>query len=244
LVPVAIIGIWWLISATHAIQPSFLASPPQVVRTFGRLFAHQDLLGQIGWSVRRALEGAFFGCAAGLVLGVLSGLFALGEEMIDAAMQMLRTIPFLAILPLIVLWLGIGELPKIVLIAVATAFPVYLNTYNGVKNVDRRVVEAAKVFGVTGFPLVRRVVLPLALPSILTGVRFSLGVSVLALVAAEQINAKEGIGYLVLQAQNFQEVDVMMAGAILYAVFGLLADLTIRIVEHFVLPWRRTVAVR
>ena len=141
------------------------------------------------------------------MLGAVAGLWRIGEELLDSSMQMLRTIPFLALVPLFIVWLGIGETPKIVLIALATVFPMYLNTYNGVRSVDRKVVEGMRSFGVTGWRLVREVVFPLALPSILTGLRFALGVSVLALIAAEQINASnDGLGHLMIQAQTVPPV--------------------------------------
>ena len=142
------------------------------------------------------------------------------------------------------MWLGIGETPKIVLIAMATVFPMYLNTYNGVRASTARCSRGCASFGVTGWRLVRDVVFPLALPSILTGLRFALGVSVLALIVAEQINSSAGLGYLMLQAQTYQQADVLVVCIIIYAALGLLADVVVRVIERFAMPWRSSVSTR
>lgn len=242
--PLAMLGVWWVLTGTGIVPPTTLSSPPQVVSTFGDLWQHQHLAHQIEVSLARAGVGVLCGAAIGLVLGIVSGFTQRGEEILDAPLQMLRTLPFLALVPLFVIWLGIGELPKVALIAMATVFPVYLNTYNGVRNVDRRVIEAARIFGLTKIRLSREVVLPLALPQILTGFRYSLGISVLALIAAEQINAKAGIGYLLNNAENYNQVDTLIVCVLLYCLLGLLADLLVRAIEHVSMPWRAGVAAR
>jgi sulfonate transport system permease protein len=157
---------------------------------------------------------------------------------------MLRTVPFLALVPLFIVWFGIGEAPKLILIALATLFPMYLNTYAGVRNVDRKVIEASRSFGLSGTRLVREVVLPLALPQIFTGLRYALGVSVLVLIAAEQINASAGLGFLLNGAQLYQQVDVILICIGIYAVLGLGADILVRALERVFLPWRAGVAIR
>jgi sulfonate transport system permease protein len=221
-----------------------MPSPRTLGATFSRLWNEQALLHQIGVSLTRAAIGSALGTLIGLGLGIWSGLFRLGEELVDALMQMLRTIPFLALVPLFIVWFGIDETPRLLLIALATVFPMYLNTYAGVRNVDRKVIEAARSFGLTGPRLIREVVLPLALPSVLTGLRFALGVSVLILIAAEQINASAGIGYLLTLAQVYQQVDVILICIAIYAVLGLGADLIVRVLEKLLMPWRGGVAVR
>jgi sulfonate transport system permease protein len=153
-------------------------------------------------------------------------------------------VPFLALVPLFIVWFGVGEVPKLLLIALATLFPMYLNTYSGVRNVDRKVIEAAHCFGLKGLRLIIEVVLPLALPSILTGLRFALGVAVLVLIAAEQINASAGLGYLLNTAQLYQQVDVILVCIGIYAVLGLSADLLVRSLEKLLMPWRAGVAAR
>src|SRR6202034_143679 len=209
-----------------------------------QLLVHQDLLGDIGVLLARAAVGLAIGGGIGLLFGVIVGLFALGEELFDSSLQMLRVIPFPAVLFLFIVWFGIGETPKILIIALASLFPMYLNTSNGVRNVDRRVVEAARSFGLRGRRLVKQVVVPLSLPSILTGLRFSAGISIIALVFAESINANKGIGYLVQQAQSFNQTSVLVVCVVLYAFLGIFVDLVVRVLERRLMPWRRQVAVR
>jgi sulfonate transport system permease protein len=155
-----------------------------------------------------------------------------------------RTVPFPALIFLFIIWFGIGESAKVLLIALAALTPMYLNTSNGVRNVDRKVVEAARSFGLRGRRLVRQVVLPLALPSILNGLRFAAGIAVIALVFAETIAANQGIGYLVTQASSLQQVPTLVVCIIIYALLGLGADVLVRVIERLAMPWRRQLAVR
>lgn len=242
--PVVLVFVWIVASSSGWIDPSVMPSPRMLGTTFVRLWTEQDLLGQIRISLGRAVLGGAFGVAAGVALGIWAGLFQLGEEAVDALMQMLRTVPFLALVPLFVVWFGIGDTPKLLLIGLATTFPMYLNTYAGVRNVDRKVIEAARSFGVTGPRLIREVVLPQALPNVLTGLRFALGASVLILIAAEQINASAGIGYLLTIAQVYQQVDVILICIAIYALLGLVADLIVRVLEWQLMPWRAGVSAR
>jgi sulfonate transport system permease protein len=244
LVPLAIFALWWLLTGTGVIDHTILSSPSATGSSFVNLLAHQDLLGDIGVSLARAGVGLAIGGGIGLVLGIIVGLFSLGEELLDSSLQMFRVIPFPAVIFLFIVWFGIGETAKVALIALATMFPMYLNTSNGVRNVDRRVVEAARSFGLRGRRLVGQVVIPLAMPSILTGLRFSTGISIVALVFAETINANKGIGYLANQASSFQQVSVLVVCIIIYALMGILADLMVRTIEKLSMPWRRQMAVR
>ena len=242
--PLAIVVVWAIATSAGWIDPSILPSPPALAEGFQRLWIEQDLPHQVGISLIRALAGGAVGVLFGMLLGVAAGLSRLGEELFDAMLQMLRTIPFLALVPLFIVWFGIGETPKLLLIALATMFPMYLNSYAGVRNVDRKVIEAVRSFGLNGRRLVQEVVLPLALSQILTGLRFSLGVSVLVLIAAEQINASAGLGYLLNSAQTYQQVDVILICIAIYAALGLGADLVVRLLERVLMPWRANVAVR
>jgi sulfonate transport system permease protein len=242
--PLLLVAAWAAATSGGLIDPSVLPSPARLGGTFVQLWNEQHLLHQIGISLVRALAGGAIGVVLGLVLGIAAGLFTLGEESVDALLQMLRTVPFLALVPLFIVWFGVGEVPKLLLIALATLFPMYLNTYSGVRNVDRKVIEAALCFGLKGLRLIIEVVLPLALPSILTGLRFALGVAVLVLIAAEQINASAGLGYLLNTAQLYQQVDVILVCIGIYAVLGLSADLLVRSLEKLLMPWRAGVAAR
>jgi len=244
LLPAAIFGLWWGLTGTGVIPGTELASPSATWSAFVTLLLHQDLLGDVGISARRAAFGLLIGGGVGLILGVIVGLFALGEEIFDSSLQMFRTLPFPALIFLFIVWFGIGEKAKVLLIALACLTPMYLNVSNGVRNVDRRVVEAARTFGLRGWGLVRKVILPLALPSILNGLRFAAGISIVALVFAETIAANLGIGYLVTQASSLLQVPTLVVCIIIYALLGLTADVLVRILERFSMPWRRHLAVR
>jgi sulfonate transport system permease protein len=241
--PLFLLLVWWLLARASWLPAGSLPTPYTVVKTFGTLFSH-DLVGQIGDSLSLAGFGLSIGVTLGFALGLMSGLSRIGEELFDAPLQMLRTVPFLALIPLFVVWMGIGELPKVALISLATTFPMYINTAAAMRNVDRKVVEAARSYGLHGLRLVREVIFPLSLPGLLTGLRFSLGLSVLALVGAETIASNGGIGYLINQAEQFQQTNIVFCGVIIYAALGLGADLIVRVIEKFALPWRAGVSVR
>ncbi len=162
-----------------------------------------------------------------------------GRILIDAPLQMVKTMPILALIPLFILWFGIGELPKVLIIAFGSFFPIYLNTFSGVRNVDERLVETGKTLGLSRWGMIRHVVLPSSLPSVLVGLRTSFGVAVIALVVSEQLNASSGIGFLMTQAQQFFETDVIFVGLIIYALLGLGGDLIVRALEKRALAWRR-----
>ena len=221
-----------------------LSSPAATWDSFVELLRHQDLIGDVGVSVRRAALGLALGAGVGFILGIVVGLTRLGEELLDASMQMLRTVPYPAVIFLFIIWFGVGETAKVLLIGLATLFPMYLNTYNGVRNVDRRVVEAARSFGLRGWRLIRQAIVPLAMPSIMTGLRFSVGISVIALVFTESNGSSQGIGYLVAQASSLQQNAVLVVCIIIYALLGITADVLVRLLEHFSMPWRRHLAVR
>jgi sulfonate transport system permease protein len=244
LLPATILILWWALTGTGVISGTALASPRSTWDAFVLLLFHQDLLGDIGISAARAGAGLLIGGGLGLLLGVVVGLSNLGEELLDSSLQMHRTVPFPALIFLFIIWFGIGESAKVLLIALAALTPMYLNTSNGVRNVDRKVVEAARSFGLRGRRLVRQVVLPLALPSILNGLRFAAGIAVIALVFAETIAANQGIGYLVTQASSLQQVPTLVVCIIIYALLGLGADVLVRVIERLAMPWRRQLAVR
>jgi sulfonate transport system permease protein len=184
------------------------------------------------------------GVTVGLGLGLLVGLTALGEESLDPTMQMLRAVPFLALGPLFIAWFGIDELSKVVLIASSSAFPMYGYTFLAVRNVDRKMLEAARGFGLHGWRLVTEVIVPTALPAILMALRICLAISGIALIAAEGVNATEGIGYLVLLAKQYARTDYILLCIVLYAVLGLLFDGFVRLLERAMMPWRRHSVVR
>ena len=169
---------------------------------------------------------------------MIAGLSRPGEVAVDAPVQMLRTLPVLALSPLFIVWFGIGETPKIALIAFGAMFPVYLNLYNGIRGVDIRLVDAARSFRLGRIGLIVHVILPAALPSLLVGLRYALSVAVLILVVAEQINASAGLGYLINNARDFMRTDIIVVCLIVYAALGLSIDAVVRAVEARALAWR------
>lgn len=238
-VPAAIIFLWWLASGQGWIRPQMLPPPGEVGETFVRLAANGMLWDNMSVSLGRAALGFVIGVALALPLGILAGLYRLGDQLIDPTLQMIRTIPFLAVAPLFVVWLGIGEQQKIALVALACLVPFYLNTHGGVRQADPAVLEAAKVFGASRLETIWRIILPNALPQILIGLRQSIGLSLLALILAEQTNAPLGIGALALAAQQFFETDVLLVCIAVYAIWGLIGDAFVRALERLLMPWQR-----
>ncbi|WP_405015019.1 ABC transporter permease [Kitasatospora sp. NBC_01539] len=236
--PLGLLAAWQVASATGVLTPDILASPGQVVQAVGELWGNGQLPAALATSLTRAGLGLLIGASAGLVLGVVTGFFRLGEELLDSAVQVLRTVPFLALVPLFMVWFGITETAKVALIGVATSFPMYVSTSGGVRNTDRKLVEAMRSFGLGRWAVVREVVLPGALPALLSGLRLSMTLSVIALIAAEEINSTEGIGYLMAQAQNFSRTDVLAVCILVYGLLGLLADGVVRGLERLLMPWR------
>ncbi|MNW56160.1 putative aliphatic sulfonates transport permease protein SsuC [compost metagenome] len=238
-VPTAILALWFLGSAQGWIDEKQFPAPWQVGDAFVELVSTGVLWENLSVSLGRVAVGFAIGGLLGLTLGVVAGLFRLGDQLLDPTLQMLRTIPFLAIAPLLILWFGIDERPKIIIIAAAALFPLYLNTHSGVRNVDRKILEAGKVFGLRGLGLVRHVILPEAIPSVLVGLRVSLSVSLLALIVAEMSNAPRGIGFLMVSAQQYFQMDVLVVCVLIYAVWGLSVDLVVRLLERVLLPYKR-----
>ncbi|CCJ71069.1 Alkanesulfonates transport system permease protein [Cronobacter condimenti 1330] len=223
-----VIAFWQLASQTGWLSTRILTSPQSVVETFWRLMASGELWQHLAISSWRAMVGFTIGGLIGLTLGLISGLSRWGERLLDSSIQMLRNVPHLALIPLVILWFGIDESAKIFLVALGTLFPIYINTWHGIRNIDSGLLEMARSYGLSGFSLFRQVILPGALPSIMVGVRFALGLMWLTLIVAETISANSGIGYLAMNAREFLQTDVVVVAIILYALLGKLADLSAR----------------
>ncbi len=236
--PVLLVAIWYLLSVTGALPAEVLAGPQTVLSSAAALWSSGELPDAIVISLQRTLLGLAIGGSTGIVLAVLSGLTRLGEDLIDSVLQMLRTVPNVALIPLLIIWFGIGEEPKVALIALATAFPLYLNVYAGIRNVDQALVEAGRTLNLSPTAMVIHVVLPGALPSALVGLRYALAVSWLALVFGEQINATAGVGYLMSTAREMFQTDVIVVCLVVYALLGLVVDLVVRALERLLLAWR------
>ncbi len=236
-VPVALLLGWQLAAEVGFISTRVLPSPSAVVLAGIRLGTTGELFRHMWVSFLRAAAGFAVGGGIGFVLGLLNGLSALSARLLDSSMQMIRNVPHLALIPLVILWFGIDEEAKLFLVALGVFFPIYLNTYHGIRTVDAGLVEMARVYGLRGIDLVWQILLPGALPSILVGVRYALGITWLTLIVAETISASSGIGYMTMNAREFLQTDVVVLGILIYALLGKLADSATVALEHWCLAW-------
>jgi sulfonate transport system permease protein len=235
--PLALIAAWEILARAGVIRPIVLPAPSTVFTTARDLIASGELQQNVIASLRRALLGFVIGASLGTLLGLLVGVSRLAEALLDGSIQMLRAIPFLALLPLVIVWFGVGDSGKLFLVALGSAFPMYLNTALGIKQVDPKLIEMARLMGLGPLQLVAYTILPGALPSILYGVRTALTTSWLALVVGETLGASAGIGFLALNAREFLQTDVMVLVLVLYALIGLASDWIARLLERRLLAW-------
>jgi sulfonate transport system permease protein len=242
--PAILVALWFIATDAGWVDARTIASPHAVAEAAQRLIEAGQLQENLLVSLQRAMMGLVIGVSVGLVLALVAGLSRGGEFLLDANLQMLRSMPILALVPLAIVWFGIGEEVKIVLVSLAVMFPIYLNTHAAVRGVDRRFVDLAGTVGLSRLALVRRVILPGALPGFFTGLRFSVAIAWLVLVVSEQINASSGIGYLMTQARNIGRTDVIMVGLVIYALLGLISDTLVRLLEKKVLTWQSTLQSR
>lgn len=238
--PALLLLYWCVLSVTGWLDPRVLPAPWTAITTAIELIREGRLQENLAISAWRALTGLGFGVAVGVALALLSGLSLLGGYVIDGLVQIKRGIPILALIPFMILWLGIGETMKIALIATAVFFPVYINTHNALRAIDIRNVELAETVRLSRWQFLRYVVVPGSLPGFLTGLRFGVTSSWLALVVVEQLNATSGIGYMVTLARNYAQTDVMLVGLVVYALLGFGSDALVRQLERRLLSWRRT----
>lgn len=238
--PLLLLVAWAAGSATGVIEPETLSPPWTVVTTFGELVADGRLPSNLLTSVQRSVVALVAGVVVGVVLALIAGLTRVGEAVIDGPVQIKRAIPTLALIPLAIVWFGIGEEMKIIVIALSVLVPVYINTHAALRGVDARYVELAESVRLSRAAFVRRVALPGALPGFFVGLRLAVTVSWTALVVVEQVNATSGIGYLMTQARTYGQTEIIVVGLVVYAVFGFVSDLAVRAVERRALSWRRT----
>ncbi|MDO9419001.1 ABC transporter permease subunit [Pararhizobium sp.] len=235
--PAAILAVWEIAARTGLISPNVMAAPSAVAEAFWRLLLSGELLRNIGVSTARALSGFAVGGAIGLILGLANGLSSSSRLYTDTTLQMIRNIPHLALIPLVILWFGIGEEAKLFLVALGVFFPIYVNTLLGIQSVDPQLVEMGRIYGMSRTKLFFRVILPGALPSIFTGLRYALGIMWLTLIVAETIAASSGLGYMAMQAREFLLIDVVVLSILIYALLGKLADSFARLLERSTLQW-------
>ncbi|AGY60617.1 aliphatic sulfonate ABC transporter permease SsuC [Gloeobacter kilaueensis] len=237
LVPIFIILLWQWLSQDGLIAARILPAPLAVIEASLKLARKGELLQNLGVSSGRAALGFLIGGSIGFALGLLNGTSRLSEKLLDTSVQMIRNIPHLALIPLVILWFGIGEEAKIFLVALGVFFPIYINTFHGFRTVDPGLVEMGRIYGLTRGALFWQILLPGALPSILVGVRFALGVMWLTLIVAETIAADAGIGYMAMNAREFMQTDVVVFSILLYALLGKAADTAARLAERRWLQW-------
>ncbi|WP_280338898.1 ABC transporter permease [Nocardia neocaledoniensis] len=238
--PGLLIGAWILGSATGALDPETLPAPWTVAATANELIADGRLQSNLLTSLQRAVLGLGLGVLIGVVLALVAGLSRIGEAVVDGPVQIKRAIPTLALIPLFIVWFGIGEEMKLIVITTSVLVPVYLNTHAYLRSVDARYVELAETVGLSRWGFVRRIALPGSLPGFFLGLRLAVTISWLALVVVEQVNATSGIGYLMTQARTYGQIDVIVVGLVIYGLLGLFGDLAVRAAERKALAWRQT----
>jgi sulfonate transport system permease protein len=236
--PLVLLGAWQLASSTGVLSPKDLAAPATILTAAWDLIQNGQLPDALLVSLRRAALGLVVGVSAAVVLGSLAGLSRAGDVVVDPPMQMLRTLPLFGLIPLFILWFGIGETPKVLLVALGVVIPLYLNLVAALRGIDPELYEVADSLRLTRRERIRHILLPGALPGALVGLRQSLGVAWLALVVAEQVNAGSGLGYMINNARDFLQTDVVVVGLLTYAVLGLLTDALVRVLERRALRWR------
>jgi sulfonate transport system permease protein len=247
--PVAVLAIWQFVSSAGIISADKLPPPTQVWTTAVSLVtssspAYGSLQGNLLASLERVAVGFTCGAVVAIILAVTAGLSRLGENTVDPLMQMLRTLPLFGLIPVFIVWFGIGQLPKILLIAIGAGIPLYLNTFSGIRNVDAKLGELGQVLQLRRRELIGQIVLPGALPQVLVGLRQSLAVAWLALVVAEQFNTSAGLGFMISQGTQFDRNDVIFVALLIYCILGLLTDSLVRLAERRALSWRRSFAAR
>ncbi|CAD5928436.1 MULTISPECIES: ABC transporter permease [Streptomyces] len=240
--PVLLIAAWWAASASGYLDPRILSGPGSVISTASDLVATGRLQDNVLISLQRAGLGLFFGVVSGVVLAVAAGLSRSGEYLIDGPLQIKRAIPSLAMLPLLILWLGIGEEMKVTVIALGVAVSMYINTFAFLTSIDNRYVELAEGLDLSRAQFIRKVVVPGSLPGFFVGLRLGVTSSWVGLIVVEQINATSGIGYMMFQAQQYAQSDVIIVGLVAYGIFGFASDAAVRAIERRALSWRRTLA--
>lgn len=236
--PILILIVWQAVGTFLAISKTVLPTPVDIILSFQSLMTSGELARHLLISLTRAVIGFFIGAGLGLLFGTISGLSNHVEQYVDPSLQMLRTVPHLALSPLFILWFGLGETSKVLLIALGAFFPLYVNTLLGIRGVDRKLFDVARILEFSRLKQITKLILPAALPNLLLGIRLSLGAAWLGLVVSELMGASEGIGYLIMDARQFSRTDVVFVGIIIFALGGKIGDSLVRIMEGRLLKWQ------
>ena len=233
-----LLAIWELICQSGVVSSLFLPAPTAIISALLQMIADGEIGVSLAASLYRILAGFFIGSLVGLAVGLVTGTSALMDKIGTPIVNAIYPIPKIALLPLFILWLGIGELSKVTIIALGVFFPVAMNTYSGVKNVDILLLKVAASFNASWWMTMKSVVLPNALPMIFAGLRLAAGTSLLLLVAAEMIAAQVGIGALILHYGDLMITDRLMAGVIVLSLLGLVFNLILQFLERKAIPWK------
>jgi ABC-type nitrate/sulfonate/bicarbonate transport system, permease component len=236
-IPVILLVLWETASALGLVSDSALPAPSRIAKAFWQLCANGDMAEHLQMSLIRAGGGFLLGGATALLLGIFTGLGSWAERTLDPTIQMLRTVPLLAVIPLFILWFGVGEFSKVLLIALGSFFPLYFHTHLGVRSADRKLYEVTRILQYSKLKLMTKLVLPAALPNILLGIRLSVGASWLLLAVAEMMGASAGVGYMIQDARVYAQTDIVFVGILLFALVGKLSDSAVRLVERRCLQW-------
>jgi sulfonate transport system permease protein len=240
--PLALVGLWQGLFELGLIRPILLPPPTRVAAAFAELAISGDLLRHVGISLARVLEGFAVAASAGLALGLAIGLSRRVDRATDLLIQLLKPIPPIAWIPLAILWFGIGEVAKVYIIFLGAFFPILVNTIDGIRQTDHRFVELARILEVSRRRFVWRVVLPGALPAIMTGLRVGLMVAWMCVVASELIAASSGIGYLIMDARQLSQTDVVLVGMITIGALGKVLDVLLKAAERRLITWKASYA--
>ncbi|MEM1505455.1 ABC transporter permease [Domibacillus sp. 8LH] len=237
-VPIIILALWQYTGSAGWISATVLPTPLAILLSFWDLTVSGELAANMKISIARAAGGFLLGGGLGLLFGILVGFSKKTESYLDPSLQMLRTVPHLAVTPLFILWFGFDELSKVLLIALGAFFPIYINTFLGIRGVDAKLFDVARVLEFSWRHQITRLILPAALPNILLGVRLSLGIAWLGLVVAELMGSSAGVGYMIMDARQFSQTEKVFVGIIIFAVVGKLTDSFVRLLERKLLKWR------
>lgn len=238
MIPIIVLSIWQLAGVFGLVSKTVLPTPLDIFLAFQELIKTGELFGHLNVSVFRAAAGFFIGGSLGIILGTIVGFSTRSEQYLDPSVQMLRTVPHLAVAPLFVLWFGFGETSKVLLIADGAFFPLYVNAFLGIRGVDSKLFDVARVLEFSKRKLITKLILPAALPNLLLGARLSLGVAWVSLVVAELMGSTEGIGYMIMDARQFSNTDIVFVGIIIFAFVGKFSDSLVRLLEVKFLRWR------
>ncbi len=237
IVPIILIIIWQFLVEIDWLSTRVLPAPTSVLSAGIRLTASGELFQNISISAWRAIAGFIIGGSIGLFLGLLNGIFPIAEKILDTSVQMIRNIPHLALIPLVILWFGIGDTARVFLVSLGVFFPMYINTFYGIRSIEPGLIEMGKIYGLNQTGLLWQIIIPGAMPSILVGVRYSLGIMWITLIVAETIASDSGIGYMAMNAREFLQTDVVVLSILLYAILGKLADFGAKLLEAKLLSW-------